>query len=285
MAGAQVRTLTRRDIAWAIRLTDLERWGYTTADFARLLALAPEGCFVATYGGKRVGITCTTTYGKVAFLGAVIVDPDFRGKHIGEALLGRALDHLDAMGVETVRLNAYLHVVPWYERLGFRGEYENVRYHGRATGAGTVAETIRTMRADEVSHLSDFDSTFFGANRRALLSRLQAEFVANFLVARDKDGIRGYIVANANGGSAELGPWVVDPAAPETAGHLLHALLSRLGPTQIAFAVPTRNEHHGRMAQELRLEVAFRTLRMYRGRDAHRGDPQGIFALAGLEKG
>ena len=72
---------------------------------------------------------------------------------------------------------------------------------------------------------------------------------------------------------------------PEVAGDLLHTLLGRLGPTQIAFTAPTPNEHHERMAGELRLETAFRTLRMYRGRDAYHGLPKGIFALAGLEKG
>ncbi len=285
MAGAQVRALTRRDIAWAIRLTDLETWGYAKADFERLMALEPEGCFVATVGGKRVGITCTTTYGPLAFLGAVIVHPDVRGKHVGEALMAQALEYLDRKGVETVRLNAYLHVIPFYERLGFRGEYENVRFHGQVTSAGSRSTNVRPVIHTEVSEIADFDAAYFGARRNALLSRLHIEFPSQFLVARDDRGICGYIVANAGDGSAEIGPWVVDPETPEAAGDLLHTILGRLGPTRVAFTVPTRNEHHARMASELRLDIAFRTLRMYRGRDAFHGDPKGVFALAGLEKG
>ena len=284
MAEAEVRVLGRRDIDWAIQLTALENWGYTRADFERLLALEPQGCFAARVGGKRVGMTCSTSYGKVAFIGAVIVDPSVRGKHVGEALMNRTLAYLDASGVETVRLNAYLNVIPFYERLGFRGEYENVRYRGKVAASGGIAG-VRAATPEDLSAIAHFDSFYFGASRERLLARLRGEFPQSFLVVRDEGGVRGYIVANVDGGSAEIGPWVVNPALPEVAGNLLHALLDRLGPQEIGLTAPTPNEHHERMAGELRLETAFRTLRMYRGRDAYRGLPQGIFALAGLEKG
>ncbi len=284
MAGAEVRILTRRDLSWVVRLTDLENWGYTRADLERLRALEPAGCFVARLGGKRVGLTCSTAYGKLAFIGGVIVHPDARGKHVGEALMRTTLDHLDREGVETVRLNAYLHVVPFYEGLGFRGEYENVRYHGKVAASGSPGN-VRPATAEDVPAIAHFDSFYFGARREALLVRLLSEFPEHFLVARDEGGIRGYIVANADGGTAEIGPWVANPATAEVAGDLLHGLLARLGPGRIALTAPTPNEHPARMAGELRLEAAFRTLRMYRGKDAYHGLPQGIFALAGLEKG
>src|SRR5213596_2637540 len=47
------------DIAAAIALTDLEAWGYTTADFRRLLDLSPEGCFAAELRGRVVGVLTT----------------------------------------------------------------------------------------------------------------------------------------------------------------------------------------------------------------------------------
>jgi len=284
VAETEVRVLRKRDLSWAIQLTDLEQWGYTRGDFERLLALEPEGCFVAVVRGKRVGLTCSTTYGKLAFIGAVIVHPDLRGKHIGEALMKATLEYLDGKAVETARLNAYLNVIPFYERLGFHREYENVRYHGSVAASGTPG-VGRPATGDDISAIAHFDSFYFGASRERLLSRLLQEFPEHFLVARDEGGVRGYIVANAEEGAAEIGPWVANPTMSEVAGDLLHTLLARLGPTRIAFTAPTPNAHHERMAAELRLETAFRTLRMYRGRDAYHGLPQGIFALAGLEKG
>ncbi len=284
MGDAEVRRLERRDLTWAVRLTDLEGWGYTREDLERLRALEPDGCVVARLGGKRVGLTCSTSYGTLAFIGAVIVHPDARGRHVGDALMRAVLDHLDRAGVETVRLNAYLHVVKFYEGLGFRGEYGNVRYHGRASSAGAQG-AVRPAKEGDLPAIAEFDAPYFGARRDRLLARLRSEFPDDFFVATEEDRVRGYIVANSGGGAAEIGPWVVDPSAPGTAEDLLRAALARVGPAPVGFTAPDPNPRPAAIASRLRLEEAFRTLRMFRGRDAHGGDPQGICALAGLEKG
>src|SRR6267143_2519540 len=130
MEGTRVRTLDRGDIDAAIALTNLENWGYTQADFLRLLTLSPQGCFVAEANGRVVGVLTTTSYGGLAFLGAVIVSPELRGKGVGKLMMEATLEHLRSTGVRTVRLNAYLNAIPFYERLGFQREYEVVRWHG-----------------------------------------------------------------------------------------------------------------------------------------------------------
>ena len=285
MAAARVRKLTRRDIALAIRLTDLESWGYTRPDFERLLSLEPKGCFLAELDGKRVGITSSTVYGPLAFVGAVIVDPRVRGKGVGDTLLRATLDYLDSRGVKTVRLNAYLNVVPFYERLGFRGEYENSRYGGRLTASGGKPEGVRPLRRADLPGLADLDAPLFGARRADLLRRLAREFPRSFFVAHSGGSPIGFIVGNPSAGSCEIGPWVVDPRHADAASALLHALVSRLRPKEIALSVPKANTREARMARELRLQEAFRTLRMFRGRRAYKGNPEGIFAMAGLEKG
>ena len=284
MGEADVRRLERRDLTWAVRLTDLEDWGYTREDLERLRALEPDGCFVARLGGKRVGITCSTSYGKLAFIGAVIVHPDARGRHVGDALMRATLDHLDRAGVETARLNAYLHVVPFYEKLGFRGEYENTRYHG-PVGVAAMPPGIRPAREEDLPAIAEFDAPYFGARRDRLLARLLSEFPGHFLVARPGDRVRGYVVANPGGEGAEIGPWVADPSATGVARDLLTGEIARLGPARIALTAPDANRAPAGIAADLRLDTAFRTLRMFRGKDEHHGDPDGIFALAGLEKG
>jgi len=285
MAGARVRRLSKRDITFAIRLTNLERWGYTREDFERLLALEPQGCFVAELGGKRVGITCSTVYGPLAFVGAVIVDPKVRGKGVGDALLRATLDYLDARDVETVRLNAYLNVIPFYDRLGFRGEYENARYVGHLRSSGGAVAVVRPVRASDLPRLAEFDAPLFGVPRAALLARLAQELPQSFVVAEDGGRLRGYIVGNPSDSTCEVGPWVVDPAAAEAAAELLHALLALLGPKEIALSIPKANPRESKLAEELRLHEVFRTLRMYRGKRGYQGIPEGIFAMAGLEKG
>src|SRR2546425_5345434 len=200
--GTRVRRLEERDIDAAIALTDLEGWGYTRADFQRLLALSPDGCLAAELHGRVVGVLTTTTYDALAFLGAVIVSPELRGKGVGKQMMEAALDHLRRRGVRTVRLNAYLNAVRFYERLGFHGEYEVIRWHGRATGRN--ASNVRPIQKADIESLIQLDTVYFGANRRTLLARLAKEFPETFLVGEGAGHLKGFIVGSASGDSCEI---------------------------------------------------------------------------------
>ena len=283
MEGAIVRRFGERDIDAAIALTNLENWGFTHADFARLLALSPDGCFAAELDGRVVGVLTTTRYDGLAFLGAVIVRPELRGKGLGEAMMTTALDHLRRVGVRTVGLYAYLNVVRFYERLGFRGEYEIIRWHGSAE-PGNV-RGVRPVRMDDLGPLAVMDAKYFGTNRRILLDRLVEEFPSTFLIAERRGRIRGYIVGNPNGDSCEIGPWVVDPAAEGTAEDLYESLIAAAGVSEVAFSGPSPNESLLEFVRGRRLEEAFRTLRMVWGSDEFREEAHGIWGVGGLEKG
>lgn len=283
MGEPRVRRLQGRDIDAAIGLTDLEGWGYTRADFERLLALSPEGCLAAEDDGRIVGVLSTTKYGRIAFLGAVIVSPEYRGRGVGRDLMQAALLHLSSTGVETVRLNAYLDVVKFYERLGFHGEYEVVRWRTAASPSHPVPATAAT--AADLPELEAFDAPFFGASRIALLTRLLQENPTTFLLIRDAGRIAGYVVGSPFDGSCEIGPWVVAPGHPEVADALFRGLVHVAGPREYSFSGPVRNPELARFVRERRLEEVFHTLRMWWGKDQDPGDPRGLWAAAGLEKG
>lgn len=283
LAGARVRRFEARDIDRAIALTDLEGWGYTRADFLRLLALNPSGCFVAEDAASVVGVLSTTRYERLAFLGAVIVQPDRRGQGIGDAMMRAALDHLDGLGVESVRLNSLLHVIPFYERLGFRGEYENVRWIGTPPVGGPG--DVRVAHRADVDRIVSWDQRYFGSARAEVVRHLMGEFSQTFLVAERDGEILGYIVANTSSPDWELGPWVVDPEEATTAADLFRAVMNVGGAKTYGFTAPTPNATAGDFARDSGCRAAFRTLRMVRGRSAFPGDPKGIWALAGLEKG
>ena len=283
MEGAKVRRLDERDIGAAIALTNLENWGYTRADFVRLLTLSPEGCFVVEAKGRIVGVLTTTTYDGLAFLGAVIVSPELRGKGVGKQMMEAALDHLRSTGVRTVRLNAYLNAIPFYERLGFQREYEVVRWTG-PTRTGR-ARGVRPVRLDDLDGLARFDATYFGANRRPLLDLLAEEVPSTFLVAESRGSIRGFLAGNPGGDTCEIGPWVVAPESGPVAGDLYRGLVAAAGTTDVAFSGPSTNEALLEFVRDQGFEEVFRALRMRWGPDEFAGDPRGIWALGGLEKG
>ena len=279
----EVRTLVPAEVPWAIALTDTESWGYTPQDFERLRHLEPEGVLVAeASGGERVGLAAIVTWGPVAYIGAVIVDARWRGKRVGEALMRSALDRADARGVESVRLNAYLHVIPFYERLGFRREFENLRFHGSAEGWSVPG--VRLMRPDDLAAVADLDRTYFGADRGRLHRRLLSEFPGTSLVVDDGGDIVAYAFGNAGTDACEIGPCVCPPDHPTQAEAIVRAMFGVVG-TACAFTLPGPNVVGVDAAKRAGLRESFRTMRMVRGSADYGGDPRGILALAGLEKG
>ncbi len=283
MGEPRVRRLEGRDIDAALQLTDLEGWGYTRADFERLRALSPEGCFVAEDEGRTVGVLTTTAYERLAFLGAVIVSPELRGQGVGRILMQTALLHLAASGIETVRLNAYLDVVRFYERLGFHREYEVVRWR-TSTYPGAAAR-VETAQATDVEALAAFDAPYFGASRKPLLARLVQEYPGTFLVARQGTEIVGYLVGSPFDGACEVGPWVVAPGRPDIARQLFAALVDTVGPREYSFSGPERNPDLVRFVRQGGFTEVFHTLRMWWGKNLYPGDAAGVWAAGGLEKG
>ncbi len=283
MEDTHVRTLEARDIDAAIKLTDLEDWGYTRADFQRLLVLSPEGCLAAEREGEVVGVLTTTAYDGLTFIGAVIVRPELRRKGVGKQMMEAALDRLRSSGVVTVRLNAYRNAVRFYERLGFRSEYDVIRWRGTSVGGRSAG--VRPVRLADLDRIARFDAAFFGADRSTLLRRLAAEFPASFLVSEKGGRLRGYIVGNASDDSCEIGPWMAEPSDDPAARSLFEALVAATGASSIAFSGPSRNEALLRFVTETRYEEILRVLRMTWGEDRFAGNPAGVWALGGLEKG
>ncbi|MFH1700688.1 MAG: GNAT family N-acetyltransferase [Candidatus Zixiibacteriota bacterium] len=124
---SDIRCMTYEDIDFAKSLTDYEEWGYTREGFVRLVNLSPDGCFVAWKGEEPVGIVTSIKYADSAFLGTLIVPPQFRGRKIGESLVLHAIDRLKKDKVATIELDGVFPAVPLYRRLNFRDKYLSLR--------------------------------------------------------------------------------------------------------------------------------------------------------------
>src|SRR5690348_1859424 len=95
------------DLLGALGIGERAGWNQTEADWQRLLALSPEGCFVATSSGELAGTVTTIQYGRsLAWIGMMLVDPRFRRRGIATALMDRAIAYLRERRVETIALDA-----------------------------------------------------------------------------------------------------------------------------------------------------------------------------------
>ena len=99
--------MTPAELDFADSLRALAGWNQTRNDWQRLLAHEPRGCFVAEWNGALAGTATTTCYGTdLAWIGMVLVHPDYRRRGIGTALLQQCLDYLSGRGVRCIKLDA-----------------------------------------------------------------------------------------------------------------------------------------------------------------------------------
>lgn len=76
--------------------------------------------FLARLDGHAVGTARVLIKGDTAKIGRVCVLPGMRGRGLGAGLIRACLDHLRGMeGIRRARLDAQIHALAFYARLGF----------------------------------------------------------------------------------------------------------------------------------------------------------------------
>ena len=162
-----IRLLFESDIPAAMQLKEAAGWNQTEADWQRLLALEPNGCFAAVKDDCLVGTTTTTTYGNdLAWIGMVLVDPQQRRQGIASQLMNVAIDYLKDK-VATVKLDATALGQPVYERLGFQVESRLERWSGISN-----AHNADASQALDYGDLLILDRAAFTADRSKLIEKL-----------------------------------------------------------------------------------------------------------------
>lgn len=209
-----IRLLFESDIPAAMRLKEAAGWNQTEDDWRRLLMLEPNGCFGAIRDGRLVGTTTTTTYGdELAWVGMVLVDPEYRRQGIAAKLMSVALDYLSGK-VGTVKLDATALGQPVYEKFGFQVESVIERWSGTGRSHG---EEQADIDRDSLSELLALDRIAFNANRSKLIEALIEGAAVPPVVVRDADGaVSGYALARHGTRANYVGPVVAkDPQQVE----------------------------------------------------------------------
>ena len=187
-----IRLLEEADMPAAMRLKNLARWNQTESDWLRLLKLEPAGCFAACVDDLVVATATTTRYGsELAWIGMVLVDPEFRRRGIASGLMNAALDYLDQAGTRTVKLDATPDGQPVYEALGFERELLIERWEGVATSRREKCRQLDTG----ASRLLSFDGRAFGAAARGC-QRARSRIKTGTLVSTSQAGATGYLMAD-----------------------------------------------------------------------------------------
>ncbi len=277
-----LRVMTQADIPAGMRLKDIAGWNQTPADWERFLSSSPQGCFVMEAGGQVVGTAVTIAYeGRFAWIGMVLVDPEFRGRGIGTRLLEKTIEYLDASGIPGMKLDATPQGKPIYEKLGFVSEYEIERWMlKQPAGRESVPSTAPLPEFDDVLAL---DREVFGADRSGLLRSLVGDAPEFALAVRQHNQVTGYAFGRKGSRADHLGPWMTRDES--TARALLDEFLGQSSRETVFVDAMQPNLWAIALLREHGFEFSRPLTRMFRGRNDYPGRPELLGAILGPEFG
>jgi GNAT superfamily N-acetyltransferase len=281
-----IRIMTADDIPAGVRLKEIAGWNQTEADWQRFLDASPHGCFVAEVNDKVCGTVTTIVFeNRFAWVGMVLVDPEFRSRGIGTALLERGVQYLDDLKISTIKLDATPQGKPLYEKLGFVSEYEIERWTlQRAFPAGVRAPDWTALLASKLSpEILEIDREVFGADRSSLLKSLHTEAPGFTIFAWAQGFIQGYALGRRGAFADHLGPWM---ARTSGAGQqLLETFLSRSSRQTLIVDYIKANQIAAELLERFGFSYARALTRMYRGINRFPGQPDMLCAILGPEFG
>jgi ribosomal protein S18 acetylase RimI-like enzyme len=282
----RLRLLTLADLPFADSVRALAGWNQTHADWERFLATEPDGCFLAESNGSSAGTATTTVYGpELAWIGMVLVHPDYRRRGIGGALLRRCIDYLRARGVHCIKLDATPAGRQVYEDLGFRDEWTLARWAGQPALRKPLTSDpkLRPWRKTDAPLVEALDRTAFGVSRQRLLSALGQQSTSSMVLETARGHIAGFGFARPGSQALYVGPVVAESA--EAGIGLVETLLSRSDGQTVFWDIPDQNEPATAWARQHGFGIQRPLTRMFLGDNASPGDPLQQFAIASPEVG
>jgi predicted N-acetyltransferase YhbS len=281
MMMVAIRPMAASDVADGMRLKAEAGWNQVPADWERFLGLDPEGCFVAESDGRVVGSVTACRFGPVGWVAMLLVEPARRGAGIGRSLLMRALEHLEAAGARSVRLDATREGRPLYESIGFRVDFHLDRHAG-ILGGDEVAGESRPAGPADLGAIAAVDRSATGTDRRILIDRLVRDNPSECLAAGPIGGpIRGFVLWRPGSSAVQIGPCIAEPDAGRA---LLDDAGRRLAGRRVIVDIPTENVDAVAWAEKADLKASRELWRMTRGEPVVE-DLSRLWASSGPEMG
>ncbi|MBX5327170.1 MAG: GNAT family N-acetyltransferase [Candidatus Bathyarchaeia archaeon] len=286
----KIRQLRRQDVDYVLQNTKREQWGHTKRDIERCLQYEPNGCFIAEHENQKVGHVFTVNYDKLGWIGLLIVNPEHRGKGIGTQLMKKAIQYLEKKGTKTIGLDAEQKAAPLYERLGFKKAYDSLRFTKQTqkhTWIPTQTKNILPLKRNDLKTLTKFDAKIFGANRTRILQSLHDDYAEYCWIAKRNQKTLGYIINRKDDNVCRIGPWVCRPKHIETAKALLETCIETVNENSIEVhvGVLAANLDAVALVESMGFVQRPRSIRMFKGETAPKGDTLGVYGIVAPETG
>ena len=204
-----IREMVLEDIIGAMKLSTAEGWNQTENDWNFLIGNPGNRCLVAEYSNTIIGTTTAMNYSnKLAWIGMVLVDKEFRGQGVSASLLTAVLKKLSSFN--SVKLDATPAGQNVYKKFGFRDEFEILRMTNLAISDLQVGEDANILPepigSNDVKNISDFDQHIFGVNRSSLIKYLLSEYPQKAWMIKRNSLITGIALGRVGNKYHHIGP-------------------------------------------------------------------------------
>ena len=259
----EIRAATEAEFATAIDWAAAEGWNPGLDDLPAFFAADPGGFLMGFRKGEAVTSISVVRYGDgYGFLGFYICHPEHRGLGAGLATWKAGMAHL---GDRTIGLDGVLAQQENYRTSGFEFSERNLRFSGvPSLPAVPSGVEVRAINGEMQAALA-YDRSHVAADRTGFAEIWLGGTATRFArIAVAEGEIAGLGVIRACREGAKIGPLFAN--GRDVAEALVVALAGDLPEgTDIVLDVPEPNRQGVALAQELGLEPAFETARMYRG--------------------
>lgn len=260
-----------------------EGWNPGLSDFDVARKSDPQ-CFIALRENTNlVGGGSILSYdGLYGFMGLFIIRNDHRRQGLGKELWHWRRDQLlkRLKPNASIGMDGVFHMVPFYERGGFKAAHRDLRYEGIATGK--KMPDIFSLTLNDFDEIEKFDRPFVPAPRSTFLKGWIAQSGAYVMGARENDHLVGYGVARPCRVGFKIGPLF---AQTEThAKKILLSLLNCIEGEQVQIDIPETNAAALRFVSDLGMKQTFGCVRLYYG-PAPNLPLHKIYAVTSLEFG
>lgn len=281
---ALLRVMREGDLSQALCLSSLVGWNQTERDWKMLYEVGGYGCFSAIVQDKLVGTVTTIRYQeKIAWIGMLLVDPDYRGQGIGRSLIRAAVDHCRE-AVDQVYLDATPQGRRLYDRLSFKEHFTLHRL---------VFEKIETpvakpgyclpLTVNSLEDILEFDANVFGVARRNLLPHLWINYSHLAYTLYERGELVGFCLGREGRQFTHIGP--VEAENESLAQTLLAAALASSRQAAVILDVPAYQHSWMLWLESMGFHIQRPLIRMALGASEFDFQPENQYAIAGPEIG
>jgi N-acetylglutamate synthase-like GNAT family acetyltransferase len=283
-----IRKMRKEDLPPVLDLINAEGWDYDLVDVERILEIDPEDSVTAVSGGELVGGITVACHEGRGVLGHVVVKHGWRKKGIGKDMMVKVIEKLEAKRIEIIELYSVPTAVEFYKQLGFRKIGDLMIFVGPITTpiATTPSKAeIGDLTAQNLKSVKDLDRRIVGFDRGNIIERLMIPYLGQSVGLFERGSLVGFALGRLSGGSAEIGPWIVEKPNKNDAAALFTAAMNRLGNRKTYIEVPDENKTALQIVTESGLNPQYPVQRFVRTKLDVKPFGPGVMSYAALEYG